>query len=254
MSMRTTIKKILLENNKRYNKFAYNVIRYAYDNIINKRLFSSVDNWIRDIKTHFFVPFEKQKAKYNLDKIIDYYGNPLIEGIRQKDIIKIISEFILNFEGSDERIEVDVIEEYYFEDYIKENYFKCTNEFFEFVWDFYLKDVRTNWNENPKDKFWSYIEDDVIEKMDDEEWQEENGVSFDRLNDEKNYFFSYWHYPIDNLGWDREDLCQFYKDILSERGDEKLKEVIMRHDNQFIGTILIRDAFYYIIDRDKFLF
>ena len=109
MSMRTTIKKILLENNKRYNKFAYNVIRYAYDNITNKRLFSSVDNWIRDIKTHFFVPLEKQKAKYNLDKIIDYYGNPLIEGIRQKDIIKIISEFILNFEGSDERIEVDVI-------------------------------------------------------------------------------------------------------------------------------------------------
>ena len=61
MSMRTTIKKILLENNKRYNRFAYNVIRYAYDNIINKRLFSSVDNWIRDIKTHFLIHLKNKK-------------------------------------------------------------------------------------------------------------------------------------------------------------------------------------------------
>ena len=38
MTLRNTIKKILLENNsvnKRYDKFAYNVIKYAYDNIRN---------------------------------------------------------------------------------------------------------------------------------------------------------------------------------------------------------------------------
>tara|TARA_R110000868_G_scaffold98_2_gene1017 strand:+ start:768 stop:1565 length:798 start_codon:yes stop_codon:yes gene_type:complete len=265
MSTRTTIKKILLENNKRYNKFAYNVIRYAYDNIRNdhkkrgteskfKSKFGSVDNWIRDIKTHFFDPFETQKPQYSLDKIIDYYDNPLIEGIQKKDIIRILSEFILNFEGSDERIEVDVIEEYYFEGYIRENYFKCTKEFFEFVWDVYLKDVRNHWNENPKDNYWEEIKDDVIEKMEDVEWQEENGVSFDRLNNEKEYFMSYWHYPMDSLGWDRDDLCEFYKDMLSAMGDEKLKQVIMFHDNQFVNSHLIGDELYYIIDKDKFLF
>jgi len=56
------------------------------------------------------------------------------------------------------------------------------------------------------------------------------------------------------LGWDRDDLCEFYKDMLSERGDEKLKEVILFHDNQFISQSYIEHEFYYIIDKDKFLF
>ena len=149
---------------------------------------------------------------------------------------------------------MDVVREYEFERYIQKNYFKCTNKFFEFVWDIYLKDVRNHWNESPKDKYWEYVKDDVIEKIEDEEWQEENGVSFDDLNREKEYFMSYWHYPTDSLGWDRDDLCEFYKDMLSERGDEKLKEVILFHDNQFISQSYIDHEFYYIIDKDKFLF
>ena len=264
MSIRTTIKKILLENNKRYNKFAYNVIKYAYNNIrINqysgkegefKSKFGSVDNWIRNIKLYFFEPMEKQKSMYSLDKAIDYGNNPLIDGIKQTDIIKMLSEFIVNFEESGEKIEVDVISGFNFDVYLEKNYFKCTNEFFEFVWDVYLKDARNHWNESPKDKYWEEIKDGVIEKMEDVEWQEENGVSFDRLNNEKEYFMSYWHYPMDSLGWDRDDLCEFYKDMLSAMGDEKLKQVIMFHDNQFVNSHLIGDELYYIIDKDKFLF
>ena len=277
MTLRNTIKKILKENsrydrftyniklNSRYDKFAYNVIKYAHDNIRNnyrergnegkfKSTIGSVEKWVRDIKTHFFDPLEKQKPKYGLDKIINYNDNPLVDGIQKRDIIKIISEFILNFEESGERIEVDVVREYEFEDYVQKNYFKCTDRFFEFVWDIYLKDARNHWNENPKDKYWEYVKDDVIEKMEDVEWQEENGVSFDQLNNEKDYFMSYWHYPADSLGWDRDDLCEFYKDMLSERGDEKLKEVILFHDNQFISQSYIEHEFYYIIDKDKFLF
>ena len=277
MTLRNTIKKILKENsrydrfthniklNSRYDKFAYNVIKYAHDNIRNyyierdnedkfKSTIGSVETWIRNIKTHFFDPLEKQKPKYSLDKIINYHDNPLVDGIQKRDIIKIISEFILNFEESGERIELDVVREYEFEDYVQKNYFKCTDRFFEFVWDVYLKDARNHWNESPKDKYWEYVKDDVIEKIEDEEWQEENGVSFDDLNREKEYFMSYWHYPTDSLGWDRDDLCEFYKDMLSERGDEKLKEVILFHDNQFISQSYIEHEFYYIIDKDKFLF
>ncbi len=268
MTLRNTIKKILKEDtkqNRRYDKFAYNVIKYAHDNIRNnyrdrgnedkfKSSIGSVETWIRNIKTRFFDPLEKQKPRYSLDKIIDYRDNPLIEGIQKEDIIKIISEFILNFEESGERIEVDVVKDYNFDYYLKENYFKCTDEFFKFVWDVYLKNVRTHWNETPKEKFWSYIVDDVIEKTQDEEWQEENGVSFDSLNNEKSYFISYWHYPMDSLGWDRDDLCEFYKDILSERGDEKLKQVILHHDNQFVAPVFIGREFYHVVDKDKFLF
>ena len=277
MTLRNTIKKILKENsrydrftyniklNSRYDKFAYNVIKYAHDNIRNyyierdnkdkfKSTIGSVETWIRNIKTHFFDPLEKQKPKYSLDKIINYRDNPLVDGIQKRDIIKIISEFILNFEESGERIELDVVREYEFEDYVQKNYFKCTDRFFEFVWDVYLKDDRNHWNESPKDKYWEYVKDDVIEKIEDEEWQEENDVSFDDLNREKEYFMSYWHYPTDSLGWDRDDLCEFYKDMLSERGDEKLKEVILFHDNQFISQSYIEHEFYYIIDKDKFLF
>ena len=65
---------------------------------------------------------------------------------------------------------------------------------------------------------------------------------------------SYWHYPMDSLGWDRDDLCEFYKDMLSERGDKKLKEVIEYHDNQFINATIMGHNLYYVIDRDKFLF
>ena len=160
----------------------------------------------------------------------------------------------MNFEESGERIEVDVVKDYNFDYYLKENYFKCTDRFFEFVWDVYLKDARNHWNESPKDKYWEYVKDDVIEKMEDVEWQEENGVSFDDLNREKEYFMSYWHYPSDSLGWDRDDLCEFYKDMLSERGDEKLKQVILQHDNQFVTSVFIGHEFYYVVDKDKFLF
>ncbi len=268
MTLRNTIKKILKEDtkqNRRYDKFAYNVIKYAHDNIRNyyierdnvdkfKSTIGSVETWIRNIKTHFFDPLENQKPKYGLDKIINYRDNPLVGGIQREVIIKIISEFILNFEESGEKIEVDVIKEYNFQNYVQNNYFKCTDVFFKFVWDEYLKNINDHWNETPKEKFWQYIVDDVIEKTQDEEWQEENGVSFDSLNREKDYFMSYWHYPMDSLGWDREDLCEFYKDILSEKGDEKLKQVILYHDNQFISQTFISHNIYYIIDKDKFLF
>ncbi len=59
---------------------------------------------------------------------------------------------------------------------------------------------------------------------------------------------------MDSLGWDRDDLCEFYKDILSERGDEKLKQVILHHDNQFVAPVFIGREFYHVVDKDKFLF
>ena len=53
---------------------------------------------------------------------------------------------------------------------------------------------------------------DVEEKMEDEEFLRRVGVSFDSLDSEKVIFIRIG-YPMDSLGWDRDDLCGGIKTI-----------------------------------------
>ena len=103
--------------------------------------------------------------------------------------------------------------------------------------------MRGYWNERIKGWFWGEIEDEVIEKMEDEEWQEENGVTFDRLDQEKSYFMSYWHYPMDSLGWDRDQLCDYYKDILESRDRDILYKVLKNYKTPKKQQIFIPDTY-----------
>lgn len=146
--------------------------------------------------------------------------NPLLMGMDMLHIARVVSEYILNYgdESSNER--VDVVPEDDLIGYINEQFFDCSNHFFETMWDDILSGRRNYWNEDVKERMWDEIQYEVEEKSEDEEWQEENGQEFESMGREKDYFMSYWHYPMQSLGWDKMMLCDFYREYLKP-GDFK---------------------------------
>jgi len=241
MSLNRKIRKILKEEVDTSilgDKFTLGLIKFVLKNIqkhypghlIDE--FRNLDNFIDDLIG---------LLKKNPDKVFDklfyvlddtMYGsrknnlylrrekNPLLEGIPTEQIVKWVYEFLLNYENSGERIEVNVIQKGYdFDNYVKENFYNCDKPFFRFVWEQYLDD-------DIKNRLWGDFLPLVEEKIDDVDWQEENGVSFDSLDNEYHYFKDYWHYPIDNLGWDNYDLCEYYKDVIEMKGRHELPVIL----------------------------
>jgi len=130
--------------------------------------------------------------------------------------IKLLTEYILNFQNEGEQQRVDVVAENDLWDYIKDQYFDCSREFFEHIWEEVLDGRRNYWNEDIKERMWEELQPELEDRMEDEEWQEENGVEFESLSNEEMYFRSYWHYPIQNFGWDEMQLCDYYKEYITE--------------------------------------
>ena len=265
MSLKKNIRKILNEENltpNAQNKFALGVLKFSYRRIYN--YINSLEN--RDVKDwpgetlDDFISRLSNDIKKNADDVLQilFNGvgeveNPLLKGFYTEETIKWLYEFIVNYKNGGKKIEVaDVILEKEFWSYVNDNIFLCDDNFFEFVWDNYF--VKTNqWSEGLKDRMWEDILPEVEEKMEDEEWQEENGVTFDGLDREKSYFYSYWHYPIDSLGWNRGDLCEYYKDILEMGGGDKLYGILKFYKTPKIQKVFVDGQFYIIIHKGLFL-
>jgi len=263
MSLKENIKKILKEEtispNAR-NKFALGVLKF-----LHRRLYNFLNDGSRDLKEwpgetlDDFISRLSTDIKKNADNVMQivFHGvtekfNPLLSEIPIKDAIKWMYEFIFNYKNNGKDVEVEVVSDDDFWWYVKDNLFNCDDKFFLFVWDEYINNVEIFRSEGIKERLWGEIEDEVIEKMEDEEWQEENGVTFDRLDQEKSYFMSYWHYPMDSLGWDRYQLCDYYKDILESRDRDILYKVLKNYKTPKKQQIFIPDTFYWVIDKDLF--
>lgn len=169
--------------------------------------------------------------------------------------IKLLTEYILNYQNEGEEQRVDIVPKDEIWDYIKEQYFDCSREFFEHMWDEVLSGRTNYWNENVKERMWNELQPELEERMGDEEWQEENGVEFESLSNEESYFYSYWHYPLQNFGWDEMMLCDFYKEYISE-GDimgyffEDGSKYDSRHNAW--GKFMMGDLGWgYVINRNK---
>jgi hypothetical protein len=187
-----------------------------------------------------------------------YYNMLLSEmGIRKTEAIKYIIELILSHGG--ENMDVDVVHtnsDLWDYVYDKMNYIRCNDEFFKYFWDVYFENKDDHWYQTAKERLWRDILPDVEEKMEDEEFQEEWGVSFDSLDSEKSYFYTYWHYPMDSLGWDRDDLCEWYKDNLT---NEDFYEMIKSYRGKSIKQLNVfgvpdkeNTNMFYIIDNSLF--
>jgi hypothetical protein len=140
----------------------------------------------------------------------DKYAIPLLFGI------KLLTEYILNYKNEGEQQRIDIVPEDELWDYVKEQYFDCSREFFEHMWDEVLSGRRTYWNEGIKDRMWDELQPELEERMEDEEWQEETGMQFDDIRQEESYFHSYWYYPLQSLGWDEMQLCDYYREYINE--------------------------------------
>jgi hypothetical protein len=183
--------------------------------------------------------------------------NPLLMGTDIAYLTKLMTEYILNYgEESNER--VDVVDDWEMSEYIDAQFFDCSDIFFEKVWDDLLSGKSNYWNEDLKDNMWSDIESEVVEKMQDVEWQEENGMEFDdveNLETERDYFMSYWYYPIHSLGWDKITLCEWYKEFINPSDIKDFffndKDKDSPSNNIWIKLPIGLGGSHYIINRNK---
>ncbi len=259
MSFKNKIKGILHESTKGLlDRFAEGVIKYKYRELykhnLERRGQEYVDNEypksFDDYISYLKKSFGDSDGAFGVEigRMIDT-NNPLIQGLPKVDVLENVVNYILNHNEPQKKFRVHIVAEndvFYF---INKEIFTCDDKFFEFVWDKLIGDGRTRWNEDLKDKLWGEIVDVVEEKMDDEEWQEENGVTFDGLEREKSYFRTYWHYPIQSLGWDNYELCEFYKDVI---GEERLYKVIKTYVTENKDKVYLGDSFYYIFTKNLF--
>ena len=139
--------------------------------------------------------------------------NPLLMGADIPYLVKLMAEYVLNY-GEETHERVDVVNESDLVDYVNEQFFTCDKKFFEVIWDDVLSGRRNYWNEDVKERMWNELQPEIEERMDDEEWQEEWGINFESIDREEGYFMSYWHYPLQNLGWDEMQLCDYYREYL----------------------------------------
>jgi hypothetical protein len=171
------------------------------------------DDFILDIKSKFpkYGYYHHLGIMQNLGYFEKYVIPPMTG-------VKLLTEYILNYQNAGEQQRIDVVPKDELWDYVKEQYFDCSREFFEHIWDEVLVDRRNYWNEGIKDRMWEELQPELEERMEDEEWQEENGIEFESLRNEEMYFHSYWHYPIQNFGWDEMQLCEYYREYITPKG------------------------------------
>lgn len=140
--------------------------------------------------------------------------NPIITGMDMLHMVRVVSEYIVNYGDVDSHERVDVVPSEDLLDYVNEQFFDCSNNFFETVWDKILVGRSNRWNEEIKDRMWEEIKDEVESKMSDDEGEEYSEFDGD-IEKEEGYFHTYWYYPIQSLGWDEFSLCEFYRDYLN---------------------------------------
>jgi hypothetical protein len=171
-----------------------------------------------------------------------------------KYVAKLVAEYILNSGGGDTHERVDIVEEHELFDYIDAQFFDCSDQFFENMWDKILTGRSNYWNENIKENMWAEIEDEVESKMAEAEESDEYSEFDGDIRQEEDYFHSYWYYPLHSLGWDRMMLCDWYKEYINQDDIQKhffsAKDGITDSNGKW-GKFPITDANIYVIHRNS---
>ena len=204
----------------------------------------------------FILELKRDFPKYeNFGHALQQFVNPKTSMAKTLNLplsvlCKLLTEYIINYNESGSNYkEVDVVDKGYLPKYLESSIFKCNPKFFEFMWDEVLYDKYDRWGMHIKRKMWDEILPEVEEKMGDEEWQEENAVSFDSIDQEMGYFFSYWHYPIDNLGWTEDMLCDWYLYEVPNR--DIIDYILTEYDDKYIHYLPMWDKNFYLIEKDE---
>jgi hypothetical protein len=257
-NIKKNIKYILKEEEKKYLhdrganailKLRYGLIydyalgQYGAEWMEENKWPGTFDQYINKIKNDF----PDQDSTIELSRICDTKRNPLVEGIGEEYCLRIVSNYILNY-GENNKVYYDVINVESFSQFVEDNYFNCNEKFLEFVWDDVLN-TTNRWGVKTKEDMWEEILPEVEEKMEDDEFIENNMVEFESLDKEKLYFLSYWHYPLQSLGWTKESLCEWYVDTI---GTITLYDVLTKKNLSDLAKIVGIKNTYYIFKKNLF--
>jgi hypothetical protein len=251
-NIKKNIKYILKEEEKKYlhDRGANAILKLRYGLIYDYALEQYGAEWMEENKwpgtfDHYINKikndFPDQDSTMELSRICDTKRNPLVEGTGEEYCLRIVSNYILNY-GIEDKVHYDVIQVDDFGQFLEDNFFNCNDQFFEFVWDDVLSNKRNRWGESMKEKMWEEILPEVEEKMEEEDEEEDNIVGFESLDNEKMYFLSYWHYPLQSLGWTNETLCEWYVDTI---GKFTLNDILTKEKlSDFAKIVGIKNTYY----------
>jgi hypothetical protein len=230
---------IILKNFHERKNFHDN--KYGKDNTFPK----TVEEYILSMKEDF--------PKYNnFGHSLQVMINPetdIVKGLPTEKLAKLISEYVINYGEEKQVTRVDVIPTDEIDDYLDKQIFVCTDKFFEWAWDNAFDTIhRDRWGYSIKEKMWSEIQDDVESRI--ENQSEDDLVQFDDLNHEKGYFFTYWHYPKDNLGMDTWQMCDWYREYLPKSPSNYFLSYILNQGNYDIEEYPLWGRHYYFIKRN----
>jgi len=229
----------------RYNTiYEYSLERYGHEWMEENKWPGTFDFYINKIKNDF----PNQDYTFELTRICNPNENPLVEGTGVEYCLRIVSNYILNY-GVEDKVHYDVIQADFFGSFLEDNYFNCSDQFFEFVWDNVLSGKRNRWGESIKEKMWKEILPEVEEKMEEEDGDEDDNVGFESLDNEKMYFLSYWHYPLQSLGWTNQTLCDWYVDTV---GKSTLYDILTKEKLSDLVKFVAEGNYYYIFKKELF--
>lgn len=180
--------------------------RKQYHDNNKKEWYDSVEEYILALKSDF--P-EYTFFGHSLQVITHPHSLASEFNIPNNVLAKIVTEYIVNYGESSKNVEVDFVPKSELGQYLKNNTPMCNADFFESMWD-KLTYISDRWGGNLKDSMWEEILPEVESAMENAEEDKDGLVHFDSLYQEEGYFRSYWHYPIDNLGWTKDMLCDWY--------------------------------------------
>jgi len=239
-------------------KLANNGLGENYEKFLDKLYGYLKNDKLDDLSNALRIALSTDKTYIEELGKLKYYNMLLSEmGIRRPEAIKYFIEFILSHSGDDMKVDV-VHTDSDLWDYVydKVNDIRCNDDFFRYFWEVYLENKSDHWYQTAKERLWRDILPDVEEKMEDEEFQEEWGVSFDSLDSEKSYFYTYWHYPMDSLGWDRDDLCEWYKENLDNNDFYEMIKTYKGKSIKQLNVFGVPDSqnsnMFYVIDKGLF--
>lgn len=166
---------------------------------------SSYENYINDLKSMF----PQIDFFINIRGILRSKDAFILEDLSRELALEGMINYILNFGEAEKENKYNVFLSL---DDIEKDYFICDDKYFEFLWDDYLKYGRTNRHgENIKEVMWDEIESEVLNAIEMYDEDDEDSINtFEDIDHEKMYFLSYWHYPLDNLEWTKDQLCDWY--------------------------------------------
>lgn len=236
---------------ERHDKIVeYNEMSRSQGRKQNSLYSDDYDTFVRDVANHIG---EYDYFGHQLSSILE--TSEIRDGFTKETMAKAVVEYLLNYIGSDKKIDVvNALNDEHAE-YLEKVQPLLPEHLIKYLWGAQSLNYNVG-NEiiiiNKEDLWGHYIKDEVEERMLDPDWVDENSgdIGYEELT-----FRDYWHYPITSLEWDYNKTYDYYSDYINWQSDSLVERIFpssVYHTKTWDRLRLTPDFDAIFIDRNEF--